>query len=426
VPPDTIPEPTPEPDADAGESVDTGPFDILYLTPDTTAAPPQERARAVVETTTTSTSAPYAEVLGEVLVREDPPKTTPKATPKRRVQPAPNSPILETPEFVTNLPRPDDISWTAKNVTNNAWIAFLLVLLLGLPAEIFNSSLKARQQNRPPHKRRGLLHTLETRINGLPNSILLVGFALVSALIYAELDPHLGFNSRSALLVGALTAALIIVTGVCEAARIPYLLKRHRARAHLQMFPRAFLVAIPLVVLSRVTGFHPGFIFGVTCALAVEGSLRDEHEGSSLALALVSVLALGVGAWFAWIPVSHAARLDEPSNVAILLDTFLATLWVTALQVVLFGMLPLKYLYGEKVMQWNRFGWFAIYFTAMFLFTQVLLHPESDAWAGFSENTLHLVAALGVVLLAASVAYWLWVRIRLRQLAAKGALVSLS
>src|SRR5256885_672480 len=146
------------------------------------------------------------------------------------------------------------------------------------------------------------------------------------------------------------------------------------------MFPRAFVIAVPLVVLS--------------------------------------VLALGAAAWLFWIPASHAATVDNPSGIAIVFDTFLATLWVTALQVVLFAMLPLKYLYGEKVMQWSRLGWFGIYFTAMFLFTQVLLHPSAGTWGGLSDGTLRIIAALGVVLLVASVVYWLWVQAQLKALAA--------
>jgi hypothetical protein len=291
------------------------------------------------------------------------------------------------------------------------------VLLLGLPAEILNSSLKERQSRRPHERKHTWLHDLEDRVNGWPDGVLLVGFGIAGALIYSQLDPSLGFNSRSLLLIGALAAALVIATGVTEAVRIPFLRARHQVQPHLRMFPRAFIMAVPLVVLSRITGFNPGFIFGITCGLAVEGTLRDEDEGLSIGFAFVVLLAMGSVAWLLWIPASHAATGNDPSGVAVLVDTFLATLWVTGLQVVLFGMLPLKYLYGEKVLEWSRAGWFAIYFTAMFLFTQTLLHPSAGTWGGFSGGTLVFLGGVGGVLLAGSVVFWLWTQGQQRSVA---------
>ena len=421
VPPPTVVEPPSDPELPEDlvvETPSTEPGETLVVedpTPPPASPPTTAKHRAAVVTATTTTApAPTAEVLG---FTEERPQPAPRATPRPEAHPAPKTVSPDRPKFTSSIPRPDDISWSAKHIGNNAWIAFLLVLLLGLPAEILNSSLKARQMNKPHHKRRGRIHELEARVNELPDAALLVGFGILSAIVYSELDPSIGVNARSALLVGALAAALIIITGLCEAVRIPYFRQRHELDAHLRMFPRALVIAVPLVIASRLLGFHPGFIFGVTCAVAVEGTLLDRDEGLSLGIVGVSVLSLGAIAWLLWIPASHAATVDDPSGVAIVLDTFLATLWVTALQVVLFAMLPLKYLYGEKVLQWSRAGWFAMYFTAMFLFLQVLLHPSAGAWGGLSDGTLRALAATGVVLLGASVAYWLHVQSRLKALA---------
>jgi hypothetical protein len=303
------------------------------------------------------------------------------------------------------------VSWNLGHVGANASLALALVLLLGLPAEVLNSSLKTLYGNRKrATKASSRLARLETRVNRLPDPLLLVGFGVASAIVYSQLDPGVGLDGRSVLFVAALASALIIVTGLIEAVRIPYLRRRHQVGSHLQMFPKAFGMAVILVVLSRLTGFHPGFIFGVTCGLAVSGRLRDEDEGRSIAVACAGLLVLAAGAWIAWIPAASAAAKADASGVAILLDTFLATLWVTGLQVVLFGLLPVRFLYGEKVLRWSRTGWLALYGTAMFLFVQTLFHPQAGEWGGFSSGMMWLLGGAGLLLLVAASAFWLWVQ----------------
>jgi hypothetical protein len=295
-------------------------------------------------------------------------------------------------------------------VTVNASLALGLVLLLGLPAELLNSALKARFAMRQRRHRVRLFGAMEERINRLPDPVLLVGFGAASAVVYSQLDPSMGFDGESLLFMGALAAALIVVTGTLEAVRIPYLSRRHDVGSHLAMFPKAFVIAVVLVLVSRLTSFHPGFIFGVTCGLSVSGRLRDEDEGRSIAVACAALLALAAVAWAAWIPAADAASGADPSALATVSDTFLATLWVTGLQVVLFGLVPIRFLYGEKVLAWSRKGWLALYGTAMFLFVQTLFHPSSDQWGGFSTATMLVIAASGVVLLLGSLGFWLWVK----------------
>jgi hypothetical protein len=316
----------------------------------------------------------------------------------------------ERPFFVRSIPRPSDVVWSVGQVTVNASLALGLVLLLGLPAELLNSALKARFAMRQRRHRVRLFGAMEERINRLPDPVLLVGFGAASAVVYSQLDPSVGFDGESLLFMGALAAALIVVTGTLEAVRIPYLSRRHDVGSHLAMFPKAFVIAVVLVLVSRLTSFHPGFIFGVTCGLSVSGRLRDEDEGRSIAVACAALLALAAVAWAAWIPAADAASGADPSALATVSDTFLATLWVTGLQVVLFGLVPIRFLYGEKVLAWSRKGWLALYGTAMFLFVQTLFHPSSDEWGGFSTATMLVIAASGVVLLLGSLGFWLWVK----------------
>ncbi|MGD9796586.1 MAG: FGLLP motif-containing membrane protein [Acidimicrobiia bacterium] len=376
------------------------------VVPDGPAAPEGGAGALAVTRPVTGAAVPLAQPSPELEAVTAPLRASPPAVagPPPQTAAAPHR-----PRFVASIPRPDQIAWNIGHVGTNASIALALVLMLGLPAELLNSSLKARAAGRPTRVRSALLTRLEARLNRYPDPLLLVGFSVAGAVVYSQLEPEMRFDGTSMLFLVALTMALIVVTGVLELVRVPYLYRRHHVRSHLTMFPRAFLVAVVLVLASRITGFQPGFIFGITCGLAVTGRLRDEDEGRSIAVACAALLLVAALGWVAWIPVSSAASAADAGSIAMLLDSFLATLWVTGLQVVLFGLLPFRFLYGEKVLRWSRTGWLALYGTATFLFVQTLFHPQASQWAGLSEHAVRVLGASGVLLFLVAVGFWLWV-----------------
>jgi hypothetical protein len=48
------------------------------------------------------------------------------------------------------------------------------------------------------HRRRvGWLAAVEDRVNRLPDPVLLVGFGALSAIVYSQLDPSMGFDRES-------------------------------------------------------------------------------------------------------------------------------------------------------------------------------------------------------------------------------------
>jgi hypothetical protein len=246
-----------------------------------------------------------------------------------------------------------DISFDPGHVAANAGLLLLLLLLAGLPAEVLNATLKANYHERPRGSRFPRLVALGGTINALPNPVLLAGFGLVGALIHSQLDPHLGLNRQSLVLVGGLAAAFVVVTGLAEALRIPYLRRRGGPPSHLRMFPLALIAAVALVAVSRAFELQPGLIFGITCGLALGGELNDLEEGRSIAVASVGLLVVAVTSWLLWTPVADAANGPDPGTGTLFLDAALSTLWLTGLQAVIFGLLPLRFLYGEKLVKWS-------------------------------------------------------------------------
>jgi hypothetical protein len=296
-------------------------------------------------------------------------------------------------------------------VAANAGLVLLLLLLAGLPAEVLNATLKANYHERPRGSRFPRLVALGGTINALPNPVLLVSFGLVGALIHGQLDPHLGLNRQSLVLVAGLAAALVVVTGLAEALRMPYLRRRGGPPSHLRMFPLALVAAVSLVAVSRAFGLQPGLIFGITCGLALAGEINEIEEGRSIAVAAVGLLVVAVASWLIWTPVADAASGPDPGTGTLFLDAALSALWVTGLQAVIFGLLPLRFLYGEKLMKWSPACWMAIYGAALFLFVHAVARPgggseghvssSATIWSMFGVLGLFTLGALGV---------WAWFR----------------
>lgn len=114
--------------------------------------------------------------------------------------------------------------------------------------------------------------------------------------------------------------------------------------------------------------------------------------------------------WLAGAPVAEAAAGPDPSTATLLLDAALAALWVSGLQAVLFGLLPLRFLPGEKVVRWSRAGWLAIYGTALFLFVHAVARPGGDEGDVTSEATAWSMAVLLALFSLAALGTWAWFR----------------
>lgn len=318
--------------------------------------------------------------------------------------------------FVDAIPDPRDVSWSPRHLLANLMLVLLLIVMVGFPAELINSTLKEHydQVNRPFVGVRSALAALEQRLMGVPNAVLLVGFAAVGALISGELDPSFGVNATSLVLFAALALAFVVVTVLLELVRIPYIHNRRRARYrhHLRLFPLALVMAVVFVVLSRVVGFRPGWVFGITCGLLLAPEVGEEEHASSLAVSGVLLLVTSLAAWLAWIPWSSAAQEPHPSLTVVFMDAFLATLWISALQAVIFGFAPLEALYGKTLQRWNFRVWVGLYVAALFFLVQLLLHPSAHRWGGVPSTTFWQMFSLFIVFLLGAIAFWAFYEFR--------------
>ncbi len=357
----------------------------------------------VVTRATTTTSPPPTTTSGA-------PSTTLGALPRIRTQ-APTGVVgTARSALAAAIPTISDLDWDVKHVATNVSLMLLLLLLIGLPAEIINSTLKEHYGGVLVGRKLpdGVVQVTH-RINSLPNALLLVGFGVVGAVIYAELDPSFGWNRPTLILIAGLAAALVAVSGIFEALRIPYFRRAGGHEAHLRMYPLALVAAVILVALSRSIGFEPGFIFGVTCGLAMTSEINDIEEGRSVALVSIGMLVVSMASWVLWTPVAESAAGSNPSDATLFFDVMLSTLWVSGLQTVLFGLLPMRYLYGLRVMAWSRIGWATIFGGGLLLFISAVLHPSAQVWTA-SEGVFWTVTGGIALFFLFAIVLWAWFR----------------
>jgi hypothetical protein len=316
--------------------------------------------------------------------------------------------------LVSAVPKPSQISLNPKLLVENATLALILLLLVALPAEIFNSTLSRHnthlttQAGRLGHP----LKRLEAMLDQLPNWLVLGSFATVGSLLYCLIDPTFGFTRQSVALLLGLMGALALITVVHELIRNFYLERKFHKRGKLKAFPLGLLIAAILVLFSRLAHFEPGYMFGVFAGLSFRVEPTMKEDGRSLAVTALLVLAVGVGAWFLWIPVSdQVAHGNGPFGILVL-DALLATTWVVSVQSLLFSLIPLKFLDGEKVVNWNKLGWFGVYLLGMFVFVQAIMHPQSDRYGGDPHADLRSMLLLFSCFMVAACLFWCYFRLR--------------
>lgn len=85
---------------------------------------------------------------------------------------------------------------------------------------------------------------------------------------------------------------------------------------------------------------------------------------------------------------------------------------VAGVELTVFGMLPLRFLPGEKVFRWNRRAWAALFGFGLFGFVHVLINPRSGYLADATRTPMLTIVALLLVFGIGSVVFWAYFRFR--------------
>jgi hypothetical protein len=356
------------------------------------------------------------------------PEDDPEPTTHPDEEPVPNNEVTPEPEdqsgsttlqaepirkaFVRSLSAPNELPFDFATIGFSLLLALLLVLLVLFPADMFNSTLLANYEEISNWFRLEKIKKFTQKLHNLPTPITLGAFALVGAIINAQLSPDLGLDRGSLALVAGLFLTLLSVSVVYDVARSLYLKKRFGIKSKLSTQALGMGFGAVLVVISRLANFLPGYLYGIFTALAVRGKIKDEQDGEGLAFASIVLLLIGGAAWFLWIPVKAAASIENPEFIFLVLDSYLASMWIAGVAAIVFGLVPIRFFYGEPVKKWNRLAWAIIYFVGTALFIYTVLHPERGFYGRSDQVELWKVLALFAGFGSFSLLFWSYFRYR--------------
>lgn len=235
-------------------------------------------------------------------------------------------------------------------------------------------------------------------------------FVVVSALLYGFLSPRFGPTLESvASLLGIMAGLGIVVAAFELPLRFAYR-SRLKDPGRLAVQPLTIFVGIACVVISRITDFQPGYLYGLVVGYVFLKEMPIRDEGRANAATAVWMLAIALLAWLA-LPFVEDSLAAQP-----LLQTAfaagLATIFVGGLEGLLFELVPLRFLRGETVFAWNRALWALLFLAAAFTFVHILLTPTTGYLGSTRTSPLLAAVILFVGFGIVSVAIWAYFKYR--------------
>jgi hypothetical protein len=208
-----------------------------------------------------------------------------------------------------------------------------------------------------------------------------VGFFVVlvlGAILGGLLDPKFGFNRQSATDLGATFVSFAFGAGLSW--YITKVFRQHHkypTHTYLRALPLGLAIAALCVLISRLTSFEPGYLYGVVVGISFAESLEERHNAHLTVISTMSTLVVALIAWFLWIPVNHLS-LTHVGNVPIgLLDDVLGSIFVGGMVGTVIGLMPLQFMPGATLLRWRKDVWLIVFFIAIFLLVEVELNPAS-------------------------------------------------
>jgi len=351
-------------------------------------------------------------------------ETKPVGAPETGPVPSPAAAPSGNPHrstFAERLLSPTQINLSAKNLGEGGMLALLLAALLYLPVTIFN---KATEKNHETIRRwferpRAWLLFLFAWIpfRRHPAVTLAIG-VVASAVLFSFIEP--GFPTED----GALQYLMGMVIGFAVVSFVFFTTWRlvlHRLEpdgtGEWKLYPPFILLAAFLVVMARLAHFLPGVVLGTVAEYEPSKKLSVRTAGIRVATTYGVLMLLGLAAWFAWIPVEHAASKEGASSLTLILDSALAITFVSGLESVAFGLIPMKFLDGNELFTWRKGLWAAMWGAALLWFSVVIVHPALSTYGELTGTGAVWFVLLFSTLMVLALSTWAFFRLRDARLA---------
>jgi len=236
-------------------------------------------------------------------------------------------------------------------------------------------------------------------------------FLGLSALVYGFLSPTFGLDANSLALFLGLLVGLALITAAFDLPLRVY--HRRRSKEHDAGVLRALwwtlLVALICVIVSRLAGFQPGYLYGliISIVFVTEISTRDEGIGTWLAALWLLVLSV-----LAWIVLAVVRQGTYDPWVALFIQTLLVTFVVAGIETLAIGLLPMRFLPGHPLYQWRKSMWFVLMVLAIVGYVLILIDPQN----GYLSSSSQAPTIVGIIFLVVfgivSLGTWAYFRFR--------------
>jgi MFS family permease len=356
---------------------------------------------------------------------ESPPK--PKPEPKPPPEPPP-PPVFEEPEapatepnpersgFAERLPTVTDIDLTSERAAEGGMLTLLLIALLYLPVMIFNKTTERNHEAisgwlASPFGRFAFVFAwLPWGVHPLA---LLLATGIVSGFLFSFIEPGFPTEEGSLLYLTGMVLGFSFVALVFFATWQAVVRRLEpESQGHWTLYPPYILLAGFLVVMARLAHFLPGIVLGTLAEYEPGRQLSTRTAGLRVFVTYLALLAVGAAAWFAWIPVAEAAAEEGASAWIMIADAALAVTFVTGLESVVFGLIPLRFLDGDELYAWNKGLWLGLWGLGLFWFAEVIVHPALSTYNEASETGAIWFGVMFGALMVVAVGTWLFFRIR--------------
>lgn len=313
---------------------------------------------------------------------------------------------------MTSLPKPGDVDLSPKSVAASMAGAIALILLVAFPGGLLDATLDEHYDEvrawfglrpKPDGPARELGRVLRI--------LRLVVFLAVGGVAGAFLDSRFGLNESTLALALGLAVALGVVILGFELPGITYRRTRHREWGRLVFRPGALVLTAVLVGASRLLHLQPGYLFGLLGGLAFATELRQKAEGRLTIVSCLFILAVALGAWFLWVPVSAAASAPGANVWLLAAEAALGGIFVAGIEGLVVGLLPLREMDGSTLKTWNLVDWIVVYGIAGFLYVLIILRPAATAGTDSSGQMGKVLIVAGIFAVF-SIAFWAWFHFR--------------
>ena len=358
---------------------------------------------------------------------------TPAPTPSPTLEPlaSPRPQPDPLPAFAASIPGPNGLRLDWNVVATNILLTLLVILLFGLTSAVFNSTIDDNRDEIAGWFARlgstlgfiaGPLGRLDHGLKGAADRANVSTLARVfvvlalSGLIYGFLSPDFGLNEKSLYLFVALVIGLGFATYLQEGGTTFLAERRYHVPSSVRLFGAGIAVAIVCVLVSRLAGLQPGFLYGfIASSVILAPASLDRRTSANLVIwPSIALLVASILAWLVMGPLTLAARADaSPLNV--LGNTIAASIFVGGLEGVFYSMIPLSFMDGAVVWRWSRIAWVLIFGVTTFLFWQLVINQYTAYLDAFRQPTILAILAILLVYGTLTIGTWAFFEYRRRK-----------